>query len=209
MKGFTISILFCLVLFEGCYSFLVLDEAKLKGGQPSEQDALRITLRDGSTIAVEPHHHTIVGERSNFIYGVGKRTHRYTGKVSAFAGKLFLSSLDSVRTRKIGPLNNIECYLPDSTIVQFKGKDNVMVTEEQGVGLYCIGVLKRVTNAVPFSGKISMEDIEQIEVKELSVGKTALVVAAVGLVVFVVSLPDIPGVIRIGNLKPGLGVPGN
>jgi hypothetical protein len=189
MKKTFIFFLCCSVLLYGCYPLSDLTHEELID-QKSQDEAITITLVDGSVIESSPYHYIYTTEPSNFIYGSGKQKHRFIrGDDKEFIGKVDRSSIDSLGF--IG--RYIVCYLPDSTYIYFEEENYVIITPDQSPGLWCAGILTVDHKESAFSGKIPNERIKQIEMRKFSHWQTYSLVGGlivvVGIIIILSSLP--------------------
>ena len=195
MKKAFIFFLCCSTLLYGCYPLSPLTQEDWLAQSSLPERDISVTLVDGSVIKSQPHHYFYTTEPADFIYGFGKRKHRFVrSEHIEFVGKLQRASIDSLKL--IGGVNNryLICYLPDSTDIYFPDGDYIVVTPDQSPGLWCAGILTADGKESVFSGKISNDRIERVEMRKLSQLQTFFLVvgvtAVVGIILILISLPS-------------------
>ncbi len=195
MKKAFIFFLCCSTLLYGCYPLSPLTQEDWLAQSSLPERDISVTLVDGSVIKSQPHHYFYTTEPADFIYGFGKRKHRFVrSEHIEFVGKLQRASIDSLKL--IGGVNNryLICYLPDSTDIYFPDGDYIVVTPDQSPGLWCAGILTADGKESVFSGKIPNDRIERVEMRKLSQLQTFFLVvgvtAVVGIILILISLPS-------------------
>ena len=174
MKSF-IMILLCSSLFlEGCSSSSAITEKERAHLRLDPDRTIFVKLNDGSGYILEPYHYIEVTEPANFVFGVGEKLDKATGKYEPFKGKLHpistdSSDVDTVITtgwsgRKKMRFQYIIFGLSDSTNVRFKQDDYVVAHGNQGSGFWCAGAWRSNGPYTHFTGRIPPENIESISV---------------------------------------------
>ncbi|MGD0339005.1 MAG: hypothetical protein ABSB78_09470 [Bacteroidota bacterium] len=187
MKKTFILFLCCSILFYGCYAYSPLTREDLLNHRVPPGNDILVTLIDGAVIKCQPYHHIYTTESADFIFGSGKRKHRFhLSEHREFVGMLQRSSIDSLRVMGIGTDKYLMCYLPDSTDIYFLYGDYIIVTPDQPPGLWCAGIQSVDGKDSVFSGRIPNERIERVETKEINALST--IGGAVFVIVVVVPL---------------------
>lgn len=194
MKTLLRIILCVAMLLEGCYSYAVFDPEGMGRPLPPDNESMRVTLKNGSTIESEALHHVMVNVPSNFIYGVGTSLKRFGGKEQTYVGHIDPSIVDSSKAWEYDGVHYRSFWLKDSTRLNFIEGRYFMVTPDQGSGLWCIGRMSAGRTDSMFAGKIDLADMQVIEVPTISAVKTTILATTIGLVVFGVWLASIGGV---------------
>lgn len=180
MKTFISVVLGSTLLLNGCMSYCPLERSEREQGRPKPDERILVTLVDGGTIEAEPYLHVAVSEPSDFVYGVGHWVNKHTAKDSTFRGKLFRSSVVSSATITSRSERHLFCWLSDSTLIVFKEGDYLVITPDQGTGLWCAGVRKSKEGHQAFAGRIPFDNIKQYKVQEFAWGSLGLPLALVG-----------------------------
>jgi hypothetical protein len=187
MKKTFIFFLCCSTLLCGCYPLSPLTQEDWLAQSSLPEREILVTLVDGSVIKSQPHHYFHTTGPANFIYGFGKRKHRFVrSEHIEFVGKLQRASIDSLKL--IGSVNNryLICYLPDSTDIYFQDGDYIVVTPDQPPGLWCAGILNADGKESVFSGRISDERIKRVEMKKYNELQTFVFSTGVAVVVGII-----------------------
>ncbi len=160
-----------------------------------------ITLKDGTTVKTYSYHYLAVRQPSNLIFGSGQKIDTVTGSTSSFRGKLSYTSFDSVyeyEKRGLGGKERIQYYdvwISGSEKVRFRRDNCVIVSAEQGPGLWVTGYVDSSSSAPFFfapllptnklerhSVRIPFDEIVSIDEWKMSGVKTTL--CAVGVAGF-------------------------
>jgi hypothetical protein len=198
MKKVFVIFLCCSILLHGCQSYTSLTrENGIEQIALSEKDFI-ITLTDDSVIKSRPYHHIYTAEPGDFIFGSGKRKHRFVpGEHIPYVGRVERASIDSLNFIGESPERYLICYLPDSTDIYYQEGDYIVITPDQPPGLWCTGTRTADGNDSIFSGRIPYERIRNIEIKKFDPLRTiACFACVVGIVLVVV------GIHQFSSMKP-------
>lgn len=185
-KKFIIFLCFSTLLYScSPYTSFTLQEYAFQKFLPEEN--IIVYLVEGSVIRVQPYRHIYTTGTNNFIYGFGKRKHRYIpGEHIEFTGKLERASIDSLRIFGVGINRYLICYLPDSTDIYYWNGDYVIVTPDKAPGLWCAGILTTNQGDLIYSGRVLNKNIKSIEMKKPDEGKKIIAIMVVAGVVVIV-----------------------
>jgi len=189
----SIAILICSsLLLESCYSFFPLTERQVDVLLSDPKETVQITLTNGTEIIAKPYHYVGVNEPSDFVIGVGELWNVRRNSKSPFHGKLQPQKVDSGWMTRYQPgrqgwekvpMRFWDYWTSESTKVRFKKDEFIVITTDQGMGLYVnwyvesgFGIFQRRGS---YRGKIPLDQIHKIEQKRLSEVKTLLLEAGV------------------------------
>lgn len=165
------------------------------------------------------------------IYMMQRSTDLPTG--TPFAGRVPYSSIDSSQIITRGSDTLFVCWLSSQSPIDFDGAvyidfddavykaslsrlgaqfmsriefeegDYLKVSADAGVGLWCVGTLKSKGEISDFAGRIPFEKIKEIEVRQPSAGKTALL--TFGVLAGVVGITVIAIAAAMGSMSMNFG----
>ena len=185
MKSLIIVLLCSSLLFEACTTSSLITEKEQAQLRADPEDAIGITLNDGSKVEAEPYHYVEVNEPSDFVFGIGQRLDKNSGKYSEFKGKINSVSVDSSDTSFIesgGGRVHVRYYnflLSDSSKVRFKKDDYFTVYSKENSGIWCTGLIESKGQTRQFKGRIPYDSIRTIEVQKFSTVQTVVLLAGV------------------------------
>lgn len=186
------------LLISGCYTYRSMTEDGQNEVVPNNEDAIRITLNDGSVIESPAFMHVDTHEPSDLIIGTGQE--RSTPRT--FKGILTSGEIDSVKTIPTAGGEALLCWLKNRSSIAFKPHEYLRVSMQDPPGLWCAGKKTSLGGVSEFRGIVSREQLTDIEVEHLDGLKSAAVVAApvllavllyeIGYQIFVVADRNLP-----------------
>ncbi len=170
MKKYISAILipcFLLQLF-GCYSFRQISLVENSELVEIENYDVRLTLTNGEKIPSKAYHHTLVTHPSEFIIGEVNRYNPGYKYQNPFAGKIFLSDIDSTSFNAEKRIYTVLLKSKDN--ISFFDGDYFVVTDETEPGFWYWD--KNTTI------KVDVSEISSIEADKFNVVNTVLLSAA-------------------------------
>ena len=165
------------LLISGCYTYRSVTKDDQGEISAKNEEAIRVTLKDGSVIESPPFMHILTREQSDLIIGTGQE--RSTSRT--FKGLITSSEIDSTRPISTADGEALVCWLKNKTSVAFKPREYLRLTMEDSPGLWCLGERKTPGVVIDFRGVVPRDQIEGIEVVELNSGNTLKLAAGIAL----------------------------
>jgi hypothetical protein len=169
-----------LLAASGCSTYEPMTKDDQNEGYPKSEDAIRVTLSDGSIIESSPFLHLFTHEPSDVIVGVGQDR----SKGAVFKGLINVKDLDSVKKFPTANEVFLVCWLKNKTSLGFNNGDYLILTSKDPPGFWCAGRKTTSTGTVDFNGMLTRDKIADIEVRKFAFVATArLAAVTVGPVV--------------------------
>lgn len=121
------------LIASGCYTYESISKDRLNEGYPKTEDAIRITLTDGSVIESPQYAHLFTLEPTNIAMGNGQERTRPT----LFNGIIRASDLDSAKKVSTAKGEFLVCWLKNETSLGFKEGQYLMLTTQDPPGFWC------------------------------------------------------------------------
>jgi hypothetical protein len=166
------AIVSSLLFFTGCYTYESISKDGENGGYPKTEDAIRITLADGSVIESPPYLHIATYEPTRIVMGVGQERTR----AMSFEGIVKTNDLDSAKEVSSAQGEVLVCWLKNGTSLGFMHGQYLTLTKQDPAGFWCVGRRTTSVRTVDFRGIVMRDQIVHIEVEVFSVWRTATLV---------------------------------
>jgi hypothetical protein len=182
MKNTFCLLIFAAILFSGCYSYSQLPESEYSGQLIDTTLALRILLKNNSTIDLEAGKYVEVTEPANFVFGSGTIRESVNDDEDDYCGRFIGTLIDSGMTEP-GDFDSAkrwyEYQTPENYLIRMNEGEFVVVDSAQGTGLWYFGSEDAVGERHPYSGRIAFDDIEKIFTEDISGARTAVCVIGI------------------------------
>jgi hypothetical protein len=173
------------ILFSGCYSYYQLPEPSSTSQRVDSTVAIRILLKNHTSIDLEPGKYVEVTEPANFVFGSGTIRGSREDDEDDYCGRFAGTLVDSGVTPPADFDSSKRWYefqTPEKSLIRLNEGDFVVVDSIQGAGFWYFGSMDAIGSRIAYSGRISFDSIEKIAVEDLSVSKTSLCVMGVAAV---------------------------
>jgi hypothetical protein len=168
----------------GCYSYNTLSSNEIKEGKPEPNESIKLILKNRSEFKCVPlseyndnnlFYHK-VDTAGTFLIGRGEVTNLSTGVTSNFNGIVREDMIDSSRIVTIKSLEHYSVWTKNNEWSLFDNGYYVIITPEQGTGYFMWTPNEKVR-------KVSFNEIKEIQLEELNVVGTTLIVTSIVLII--------------------------
>jgi hypothetical protein len=158
------------LLFQGCHSYQKLDRSIGCDLRGLESERIALLLQDGSWVESGANQHVEVTVPSHLIYGKRRSAASSLGKDRD--GMTLLQCVEIESSWVLSPREGggFQCRLVDGTVVTFEKGEYVVITPEDGAGIWVRGE----KCGEQFQGMVPRDGIAQISVYRFSMEKTAI-----------------------------------
>ena len=157
-------ICFSLILTTGCYTYSSVDIEGQHVTFPNPEDAIRITMTDGSVIESPEYLHILTKEPCDLVIGIGQQRLNST----SFKGVIAKSEMDSMAEISAKDGLFLVCWLKNRNQLGFKSGEYLIVTSKDSVGFWCAGKKFSSEGETPFRGILSPVQISKLEVSRVN-----------------------------------------
>jgi hypothetical protein len=177
-KVISLILIFSLIVqLPGCYTFQSVENFDIVNLKDLDDRTLKIILIDGREFYSEKFHHTFVTDSPRVIIATGSRYKKPISKPETFKGIIYSDQIESISYNDKNKTYNI--LMTNEEIIRARDKDYFEVTADIEKGFW----LWKDGNKT----QINPETIKSIEVDEVNVINTVLLVSAgvllIGLIV--------------------------